>query len=141
MYLMNSWALDWSRYPWSAVKCSVRQSELCYKYIFTYYIILLHQPLLCIIMFSIFTLLWHYYYTLLQSLLLPITKNSFLRIITSLLQHYWIIITSFLSLILLQYYYTIITHFWHWLLLHIIISSLLQIITWLLHIFAYFTSL
>ena len=59
--------------------------------IITYYIILLHSPLLRIITFYIFTLFLHCFYALLHSLVLCILTKSLLRIITTLLQYYNII--------------------------------------------------
>ena len=48
------------------MKCSMRQSHICYSVIITYYIILLYGPLLHLITFSILRLSLHYYYTLLD---------------------------------------------------------------------------
>ena len=52
------------------------------------------SSLLPSLLFTIITLLLHYYYTLFHCLFLRIITNSLLHIITSLLHHYYISITK-----------------------------------------------
>ena len=118
MYLMNTWALDWSRDSRSAMTCSVRQSDLCYNtllhiisycYIDHYYILLrslfyIVIPLLLHII--TFTIIMYYY---------KIIITYYYIIITALLHCYYIMITWLLHhcyLLLLHYYYTIITNYY-----------------------------
>ena len=98
MYIVNSWALGWSRDPWSAIKCSVRQSDICYY-------TLLH-----------ITLYYHFdhYYVLLRSLFLHckyiiIISEYFGNYYTLSQNHYYILLHDYCIVItcqcLLHHYY------------------------------------
>ena len=100
MYLMNSWALDWSRDSRRSMKCSVRQSDLScntllhiisYYYINHYYELLRYLLLHCqyIVITHYFI---HYYHVSLQN-----------HYYVLLLYYYYII-----TILLLYYYYIII---------------------------------
>ena len=98
MYLMISWALDWSRDFRSAIQLSVRPLDLCYKtllHIISYYYIHHYYVLLRSVFLHCFYIV---FYAILHSLLLRIITKSLLRIITSLLLHHYNITTF------LQYY-------------------------------------
>ena len=98
MYIVNSWALGWSRDPGSAIKCSVRQSDICYY-------TLLH-----------ITLYYHFdhYYVLLRSLFLHckyiiIISEYFGNYYTLSQNHYYILLHDYCIVItcqcLLHHYY------------------------------------
>ena len=80
----------WSRHLWSATKCRMWHCDICYYtllHITSYYCNAFIMYTITI-MFSIFTLLLHYYHNpLLRWLLSRIITNSLLRIM-SLLHHY-----------------------------------------------------
>ena len=65
MYFMNSWALGWSSDPWSAIKCSGWQSDICYNtllHIIPYYYIDHYYVLLCsLFLHNYYIIITHYY--------------------------------------------------------------------------------
>ena len=119
MYFVNSRALGWSSDPWSAIKCSVRQQYICcytllhiilYYYIhlpISPYIHTVNTSLLHIITFAVIT---HYCISLLcinSSLL-----HHYYIIITSLLYHFYIVITWLLLHYYIHYHYIIINNYY-----------------------------
>ena len=97
MYFVNSWALGWSSYPWSAINCPGCGS--CYYHIGYYYVFL---QIHCYI-------LLHHYYIIIASLLRLVPLQCYSIIITLYHIGYYYVLLRIRYYVLLHHYYIIVT--------------------------------